>query len=228
MISVENGVGVNANQEQTSPIKQTNMTPKIVIIENEVSNAKHLMEIAVNAQAKGDKVVMFYGRTTGKTSALLDILMANQTLTTKKSKKKKSKHQPKHIHINIEGVVSEKDLKDIEKFVKESNNIPGFFGSINSKRKEFGTSPLPSIDDLKEKECMEGKITLSQSEIQSGLDRVSWAERLICLLPKGDDGRNSWLLNYGVGVEANMLRSNQDLFLDPKTRSAINKSKRNE
>lgn len=40
-------------------------------------------------------------------------------------------------------------------------------------------------------------IELSPEEIQSGLDRVRWAEGLILQLPEDHDGRNSWLLNYG-------------------------------
>ena len=39
-------------------------------------------------------------------------------------------------------------------------------------------------------------ITLSPSEIQSGHDRVYWAEGLIRQLPEEHDGRNSWLLNH--------------------------------
>ena len=41
-------------------------------------------------------------------------------------------------------------------------------------------------------------IELSAQEIQSGLDRVKWAESLIKQLPESHDGRNSWLLNYGT------------------------------
>ena len=41
-------------------------------------------------------------------------------------------------------------------------------------------------------------IHLTPHEIQSGLDRVRWAELLIRQLPKTHDGRNSWLLNYAV------------------------------
>jgi hypothetical protein len=40
-------------------------------------------------------------------------------------------------------------------------------------------------------------IALTPAEIQSGLDRVHWAEGLIRQLPSNHDGRNSWLLNYG-------------------------------
>lgn len=40
-------------------------------------------------------------------------------------------------------------------------------------------------------------IQLNPAELQSGLDRVYWAELLIKQLPEDHDGRNSWLLNYG-------------------------------
>jgi hypothetical protein len=49
-------------------------------------------------------------------------------------------------------------------------------------------------------------IKLSNSEIQSGWNRVTFAEGLISQLPKNHDGRNTWLLNYGVGKESRELR----------------------
>lgn len=49
-------------------------------------------------------------------------------------------------------------------------------------------------------------IELSAAEVQSGMDRVRWAELLIVQLPKNHDGRNSWLLNYGVSEEARALQ----------------------
>lgn len=39
-------------------------------------------------------------------------------------------------------------------------------------------------------------IVLRKSEVQSGMDRVRWAQGLIEQLPENHDGRNSWLLNY--------------------------------
>lgn len=41
-------------------------------------------------------------------------------------------------------------------------------------------------------------IQLTPAEIQSGLDRVRWAEGLIRQLPETHEGRNSWLLNYAA------------------------------
>lgn len=50
-------------------------------------------------------------------------------------------------------------------------------------------------------------INLSKTEITGSLSRVRIAEMLILQLPRTHDGRNSWLLNYGVGTEAEKLRS---------------------
>lgn len=59
-------------------------------------------------------------------------------------------------------------------------------------------------------------IKLTRAEIQSGHDRQKWAEGLILQLPKDHDGRNSWLLNYGVGKEAQALREKRSLSFDPE------------
>lgn len=50
-------------------------------------------------------------------------------------------------------------------------------------------------------------IQLTLAEIQSGLDRVKHAEGLIRQLPTNHDGRNTWLLNYGVSDEAESIRA---------------------
>ncbi len=63
-------------------------------------------------------------------------------------------------------------------------------------------------------------IKLTGAELQSGHDRVMWAEGLISQLPKNHDGRNSWLLNYGTGEEAEALRAKRDLPFVKDTRSA--------
>ncbi len=49
----------------------------------------------------------------------------------------------------------------------------------------------------REQELKEQVIYLTKAEIQSGLNRVRWAELLIKQLPGNHEGRNSWLLNYG-------------------------------
>lgn len=63
-------------------------------------------------------------------------------------------------------------------------------------------------------------IKLTGAEIQSGLCRVKWAEGLILQLPYSHDGRNSWLLNYGVGEEAIRARKHRGLRFDEDTRAA--------
>ena len=67
------------------------------------------------------------------------------------------------------------------------------------------------------------KIKLSKAEKQSGLTRVKWAEGLISQLPKTHDGRNSWLLNFGIGNEAKMLRAKRGIKFNLKTQAAIYK-----
>lgn len=64
------------------------------------------------------------------------------------------------------------------------------------------------------------KIKLSAAERQSGFDRVYYAELLILQLPEHHDGRNTWLLNYGAGPEAERRRRDRKLKWDTETRSA--------
>ena len=53
---------------------------------------------------------------------------------------------------------------------------------------------------------MKDTIKLSKKEIQSGHNRVKQAELLICQLPLNQDGRNSWLMNYGITTTADAIR----------------------
>ena len=62
--------------------------------------------------------------------------------------------------------------------------------------------------------------TPTKAEIQSGLDRVKFAEGLILQLPVDHDGRNTWLLNYGRGTAAKVQRSHRGLGWDEETQSA--------
>lgn len=50
-------------------------------------------------------------------------------------------------------------------------------------------------------------IIKTKAEVQSGFDRQRAAEGLILQLPSDHDGRNTWLLNYGVSAEADKIRS---------------------
>ena len=49
---------------------------------------------------------------------------------------------------------------------------------------------------------MKKYIKLDKAELQSAHNRVQYAEGLILQLPVTHDGRNTWLLNYGVKEEA--------------------------
>ena len=64
------------------------------------------------------------------------------------------------------------------------------------------------------------QIKLSNAEIQSGYDRVNWAEGLILQLPDFHEGRNSWLLNYGKGSEATEMRAEKGILWISETQSA--------
>lgn len=59
-------------------------------------------------------------------------------------------------------------------------------------------------------------IKLTPAERQSGHDRQQYAEGLIVQLPVTHDGRNSWLMNFGIGGEAEALRKKRDLWFDPE------------
>lgn len=59
----------------------------------------------------------------------------------------------------------------------------------------------------------------TQAEEQSAFSRLNWAENLILQLPKNHDGRNSWLMNYGIGTEAANFRKKRNLVFNPETRA---------
>lgn len=61
------------------------------------------------------------------------------------------------------------------------------------------------------KPAFEDRIYLTKAEQQSNLSRQRHAELLISQLPKDHDGRNTWLLNYGVGEEAQAVRDKRGL-----------------
>lgn len=71
---------------------------------------------------------------------------------------------------------------------------------------------------------MKGHIVLTPAEIQSGFDRQRQAELLILQLPADHDGRNTWLLNYGIGQEAVLRRACRPagfpVTWDPETNAA--------
>jgi hypothetical protein len=65
------------------------------------------------------------------------------------------------------------------------------------------------------------------AEVQSGLDRLRWAEALILQLPADHDGRNSWLMNYGRAEEARRLRAKRGLTFNEQSQ-AVNPPGRQE
>lgn len=70
------------------------------------------------------------------------------------------------------------------------------------------------------KETMQKGITLTKREIQSNLNRQRSAEGLIRQLPESHDGRNGWLLNYGVSVEAINRREKSGLLFNDTLQAA--------
>jgi len=48
------------------------------------------------------------------------------------------------------------------------------------------------------------------------MDPIKWAQLLIEQLPANHDGRNSWLLNHGVGEESDRLRERWEKRNDRK------------
>lgn len=55
-------------------------------------------------------------------------------------------------------------------------------------------------------------LQLTVPEVQSKINRVLNAEGLIKQLPKDHDGRNTWLLNFGISDEAKTIRETHKLI----------------
>lgn len=70
------------------------------------------------------------------------------------------------------------------------------------------------------------KYKTTPAEEQSGLDRVRFAEGLITQLPADHDGRNTWLLNYGVSHEAVEARMRRGLVFRNDTQAAETSNQR--
>ena len=63
-------------------------------------------------------------------------------------------------------------------------------------------------------------MVLNEVEVQSRRDRIYWAESLILQLDAYNEGRNSWLLNYGRGELGEHLRDRRNIEWDEVTQSA--------
>lgn len=60
----------------------------------------------------------------------------------------------------------------------------------------------------------------TKAEVQSGYDRLKFAEGLIKQLPETHDGRNTWLLNYGRSEEAARKRLARNIQWDDATQAS--------
>jgi hypothetical protein len=81
-------------------------------------------------------------------------------------------------------------------------------------------TPIPNDLVINIGEEFMHSIRLTSAEISSGHSRVAWAEGLILQLPNTYDSRNSWLLNYGTGLEAMQIRAKRGIKWDDETQSA--------
>lgn len=80
-------------------------------------------------------------------------------------------------------------LKDLRGIGKKLESIKKISDDIESLR------VIEAVRNAKrDKSVLE--IELTPHEVQSGLDRLRFAENLIKQLPDNHEGRNSWLLNY--------------------------------
>lgn len=64
-------------------------------------------------------------------------------------------------------------------------------------------------------------IKRTKHEVQSGHDRQIWAELLISQLPSDHEGRNSWLLNFGLKQEAIDIRVKNNVKFNEDTNAAF-------
>jgi hypothetical protein len=99
--------------------------------------------------------------------------------------------------------------------VKEGERRFSFYQSMT--KFEF---VVPTVEVKSETPARARVINLTVTEIQSGLSRVRWAENLISQLPANHEGRNSWLLNYGIGERAQALRTANGIKFVEETQSA--------
>jgi len=74
----------------------------------------------------------------------------------------------------------------------------GLFGNLAQYIDAYRAEVAKEIEGLKGERDRKANpaFELTAQEIQSGLDRVRWAELLIEQLPISHDGRNSWLQSY--------------------------------
>jgi len=109
---------------------------------------------------------------------------------------------------------------------RQYDDVSGIFHCWGQDYEEFQSGPgnyTVAIIELKDgrvvKVIPNDVIFNCSAETQSGYSRLQWAEDLITQLPKEHEGRNSWLLNYGVGEEAQSRRKARNLNFDEETQS---------
>ena len=109
-----------------------------------------------------------------------------------------------------------KELEDIDKAIwylkRHRDNRAEALGAPDA--------PMPTVQFNPTDEPLHPHIKLNPHEIQSGFSRVGNAEGLIEKLADGHDGRNTWLMNYGIRGEARGLRERRGLKFDAATQSA--------
>lgn len=101
-------------------------------------------------------------------------------------------------------LLAEESAREVEKDwwgCQEVADLPG----VHEALKAFSGDSTGDAGVLVVKAVIEalarGYIALTPAELQSGFDRVKWAEGLIRQLPEGHEGRNSWLSNFGSGEQ---------------------------
>jgi hypothetical protein len=80
--------------------------------------------------------------------------------------------------------------------------------------------PVVDVNNIEPRAGPVATISLTAAESASSMSRVKWAEGLILQLPEAHDGRNSWLLNYGIGEAAIALREGRGCGFDAVTQAA--------
>ena len=107
-----------------------------------------------------------------------------------------------------------------------SDKIP----KIPNHEYEYLCKVIGIVQDALRKDTAEEKATikLNGHETQSGLNRQKSAEGLIIQLPVDHDGRNTWLMNYGISEEARALRAKHNLEWDAERECAGTVSRQEE
>ena len=110
--------------------------------------------------------------------------------------------------------------------------LPDSFPANEAGQVHFVRCVMESVAAVIEQACTEygvdaglvapsATIRLTKAERQSGLNRQRAAEGLVAQLPKDHDGRNTWLMNFGTGEEAQALRRARGLVFDERHQAVV-------